>query len=545
MTDQEFKNSNLDPSFAASLLDSLEEGICSVDLKGRIIYVNKATVHLFGYSSPQQLVGQSFHTLLHPILLDTEASSKEEKEKGCPLCRRMESSASQPLFRAALRHVDGTQIHIDCRSVVRCEGSEVLGFTWSFVNPTKSLERGEKRDTTELAGPLGQMPMALCIIEPSQGTINYANQQLISLVGKPVIGESIFGHFAGEVQNQLVTTIEEVCNYGEPKNLNEVSLRPIKTDKRSKQGPLVNVRCQPYIASGTTIDAIVISLDDVTEQVEKRQLTEASVKKFVDEKNNLQSIFQEAQIGMALLRGPNFVFEKVNQNFRDLVGKRKYLGRTWYDVYPDVAKSALLKQMTHVFYEGEPFQALEVPIAVEVAPGEKELRYFDYKYTQILGTDGDPYGILIQSVNVTEKTKSKYELQESQKKLRLSEEQLLAVIEVAQIGYFDWDIVSDTIALNQHFENLFRAASGVNLADLLKVLHPEDRDRVRNQIEVSIQNNDQCFHVSSEYRLQFPNEESIWIRSKGQVFFDDQEKTAPLYRRHQRYYKGKAVRANP
>ena len=146
--------------------------------------------------------------------------------------------------------------------------------------------------------------------------------------------------------------------------------------------------------------------------------------------------------------------------------------------------------------------------------------YFDYKYTQIPDIDGDPYGILIQAVNVTEKTKSKYELQESQKKLRLSKEQLLAVIEVAKIGYFDWDIKSDIFDLNEQFETLFRAASGANITDLMTALHPEDYDRVLGEIETSIR--DKVPH-SSEYRLQFGSEDLIWIRSKGQVFYDDQE----------------------
>jgi len=48
------------------ILDSSGEGLCGVDLDGKIVFVNPAALEMLGYEKEQDLIGQTWHEVIHP-----------------------------------------------------------------------------------------------------------------------------------------------------------------------------------------------------------------------------------------------------------------------------------------------------------------------------------------------------------------------------------------------------------------------------------------------------------------------------------------------
>ena len=105
--------------------------------------------------------------------------------------------------------------------------------------------------------------------------------------------------------------------------------------------------------------------------------------------------------------------------------------------------------------------------------------------------------------------------------LKDSEERLRLGTEAGQIGTWDWDIVKDHVTWSDRvyeFHGMKKGEFGGQVADFVKVLHPEDVERVRSAIDASIA--DQTPY-QVEFRVVHPGGEIRWLTTAGQVFYED------------------------
>jgi hypothetical protein len=52
------------------------------------------------------------------------------------------------------------------------------------------------------------------------------------------------------------------------------------------------------------------------------------------ERQKLAILITESPAGVALMHGPQFIFESVNNSWRALVSPRDYVGKSFYQAYP-------------------------------------------------------------------------------------------------------------------------------------------------------------------------------------------------------------------
>ena len=159
-----------------------------------------------------------------------------------------------------------------------------------------------------------------------------------------------------------------------------------------------------------------------------------SALKLENEKLKLEAAISQSPSGIALMRGPEFIFEKVNTKFTELVGPRDYLGKAWRDVYLEIPDSPLPGIMTRVLNSGEPYVAAEQPISVLVEGNHIEERYYDIDYRRILDSNGNAYGIFCQTSNVTQRVNDRRSLIESAKDLSNERRKLADIIKESQTG---------------------------------------------------------------------------------------------------------------
>jgi PAS domain S-box-containing protein len=111
--------------------------------------------------------------------------------------------------------------------------------------------------------------------------------------------------------------------------------------------------------------------------------------------------------------------------------------------------------------------------------------------------------------------------QQAEAALRRSDQRLRLAIDTAQMGTWDWDIVQDRIDWGEYNDQLFGLAAGVfggNLEAFLELVHPTDRELVREEISRAAA---RASWFRTEFRIFRPKRRLRWLAARGQTYTDD------------------------
>ncbi len=127
--------------------------------------------------------------------------------------------------------------------------------------------------------------------------------------------------------------------------------------------------------------------------------------------------------------------------------------------------------------------------------------------------------ILERSLEERAKQEAEAALKESDRLLRLSEERLGLAIEVAKVGFYDWNIPEDHIVFSRQMmaDWGLREGSLRKLEDAVGRIHPDDRQRVSGLIQDTMVNDSP---YATHYRVVRPDGETVWLDVRGQVHRD-------------------------
>ena len=141
----------------------------------------------------------------------------------------------------------------------------------------------------------------------------------------------------------------------------------------------------------------------------------------------LREVFEQAPAFLAVLRGPDHVFDFANDAYVRLVGGRDVIGRASRDALPEVVSQGFIDLLDGVLATGEPFVGREVPIMLAHTPGaEPEQRYVDFVYQPLTESDGARVGIVAHGSDVTDAVMARRRIEEL---LRESERARTALVE--------------------------------------------------------------------------------------------------------------------
>ena len=133
-----------------------------------------------------------------------------------------------------------------------------------------------------------------------------------------------------------------------------------------------------------------------------------------DENERLVTLFEQAPGIIAVLRGPEHVFELTNRSYLALVGHRALVGRAVRDALPEVQGQGYFELLDQVFQSGEPFVGHAVPLRVQRDQNDPEApleeRFIDFIYQPIRDAHGKVSGIFVEGSDVTERKRIEDEL---------------------------------------------------------------------------------------------------------------------------------------
>jgi signal transduction histidine kinase len=130
------------------------------------------------------------------------------------------------------------------------------------------------------------------------------------------------------------------------------------------------------------------------------------------ERSRLAYVFQRAPAFLAVLRGPEHVFELVNDAYYQLVGSRDLVGRPVREALPEVREQGFVELLDRVLTGGAPYVGREVSVDLARTPGAPpEERFVDFVYLPLVEADGVASGVIAHGTDVTEQVLARREVE--------------------------------------------------------------------------------------------------------------------------------------
>ena len=253
-------------------------------------------------------------------------------------------------------------------------------------------------------------------------------------------------------------------------------------------------------AAGTPV-AVLAIVAETTAKVRAQQRVN-------NERERLHRMFAQAPSFMAMLRGPQHVFDLANPAYMQLVGHRDVLGKPVREALPDIEGQGFLEQLDAVYASGEPVFGYAVPVLLQRMPGvAPEQRHVDFVYQPLRGDDDQVIGIFVEGSDVTARVEAEAAVRASEMELREFAQAMPNHVWAARPdGEVDW------------FNDRVLSYSGWSLEELLHrswvaVVHEEDVAQAQTRWAHALLSG-QPYEI--EFRLRRADGSYFWHLSRAQ-----------------------------
>jgi signal transduction histidine kinase len=138
-----------------------------------------------------------------------------------------------------------------------------------------------------------------------------------------------------------------------------------------------------------------------------------------DEITRLQRLFQQAPGIIAVLRGPDHIFDIANDGYCRFIGRGDSVGKPVRQALPELNGQGFYELLDQVYATGKPYIGNELPIMLQrEANGPLEERFVSFIYQPTLDHAGRVNGIFVEGSDVTESVRTLRALQASENELK-------------------------------------------------------------------------------------------------------------------------------
>ena len=212
----------------------------------------------------------------------------------------------------------------------------------------------------------------------------------------------------------------------------------------------------------------------------------------------------------AVLTGPDYIYEYVNDAYVKISGQSDFVGRRVRDVFPELAGQGYYELLDQVYSDGKSVVRRGMELRLR---GSDEVQFIDFVYEPIRDEKGEVSGIFVGGYEVTEVHRTAAALRTSEARLReLNADLERQVIERTQARGRTWEVSPDLLgALNSkaYFEtsnpawkSLLGWSEGeIASMSIFELLHPDDVERTREGFELT-QRGQPAIRFPNRYRCK-------------------------------------------
>jgi signal transduction histidine kinase len=141
----------------------------------------------------------------------------------------------------------------------------------------------------------------------------------------------------------------------------------------------------------------------------------------------LQNLFEQAPVALAVFRGPQYVVELANPEVLRLWGRTRAqsLHTPLFELLPEIADQGFRELLDGVLATGEPCLANEMPSSID-RHGRRDTVYWNFIYQPLRGEDGQIIGVTVVAAEVTDQVQARQQVQLLNEELAAINEELRA-----------------------------------------------------------------------------------------------------------------------
>ena len=561
----ELKQSN---DWLRNILNISPVAIMIIDAETRqFLFVNSAAEKLFGFTSAEML-GKSGAEL--DIITPLQRDENVEIFKIAGESIRNMNSIS--------RRKNGDLINVII-SVEKIDWNNkpALLSVITDVTELKKIELELKNSNVWLKDILDISPIAIGITDIEHRKFQYINHEFEKLMGF----ESAEMLAKSSVELKMITQAQ---NEHVDKSLRDTdgNIRNLKNKVRTKNGSTIDV-----ISSFKNIDwnnkpCLISVTSDVTELyatkaeiadrkrieaelIEAKTVAELATTQVKAQSMMVENLLMNAPAFICTLKGPNLVYDIVNDNYQSLFNERNLKGLPIAEALPELEGQGFLELLTKVYTTGITFTSTEIPVLLAREKGGLlEKRYFNLSYQPMYDENKSIDSVLAFGYEVTEQVAAKAknsdevraraaELEEQVllrtidlrkinkqlnnknlevelgfKALKNKNEQLLEAQKLGKIGTWEWDVNTKKIVLGDELYGLFqlnKQKSDFTFEDLSKFINPLDHEHLANIIRKAFI---ECQPFEFFLRLIIKDGVERLIKALGKVISDSEGKVVRM-----------------
>jgi PAS domain S-box-containing protein len=374
-------------------------GMAMTDLDGVIERVNDAFCRIVR-RPPEVLLGSTTYDITHP----------EDRQNTADAIRQVrDDSSGSANYEKRYVRPDGTVIWTRVNLSLVRDGN---GRPRSLIATVEDI-REQRRTQAILAEREQRLRLvfesitdyAILTVDPT-GIVTSWNSG----------AEEIFGYTPEEIigQDSSVLWVEEDRANAKPENERQRALeagRALDERWHARKGGerfFASGVMRPILdANGGALGFTKVCRDVTAQQQAEQMLAEGRARvaaALESERARLAEVFRRSPSFLAILDGPNHVFELVNDRYYQLVGHRDILGKAAREALPEIEGQGFFEILDRVYATGEPFVGKEMPVLVQRHPGQPlEQCYVDLVYMPTRDANGEITGIFAHGNDITDR----------------------------------------------------------------------------------------------------------------------------------------------
>ena len=232
------------------------------------------------------------------------------------------------------------------------------------------------------------------LLHANRASLQFVQSRVADIIGRPFWETPWFGRTPGAAEAMRAAVARaaggEFVRY-------QAALAPPAGEER-----IFDISLHPVRNEQGDVAFIVPEGRDVTDThlaVHEREQLLAALEV---ERARLEQVFQRAPSFIVVLRGPEMVYEFVNEAYYGLIGEREVLAKPLLQALPELDGQPFVDILYRVRESGEPWIGREAPVLLQRTRGEPpETRYIDTVFQALVEADGTRSGVVAHGSDVT------------------------------------------------------------------------------------------------------------------------------------------------
>jgi len=484
----------------ALLVHATQAGFTDWDTKANEVIYSERFKEMLGYPADFDTAAwRSFFDLMHPD--DHERVRSVFRE----LMREKRRPGLQPPgepLEYRLVHAKGGYVWVKAASLAQVDGAgRIRRFITSFQDVTEYHEQQARlRDDQRRLDLVVRAARAGIVDWDGRTHATYYSPRFREILGHPPDADTSAwpDYFKALIhpddRERVIARFREYIRGSGPEGPAEY-YEPEEYRLQRADGSYVWVQSQGVCVRDATgfVTRFIAAISDVTERRDADKFS--------------ADIFDALPIGLAM---------------RDLQGRYVFVNRTWEEYTGAKRESVIGKTVRDrapaeeaARVEAEDREAIER--GPDAPPQLKDLSFAGKRYvltrTVITDASGAPRGVVVASLDTTERSRIEERLAGEQRRASL-------LMRAANIGILDWDGVNRTVYYSPRFKEILRHPADADTSkwpDYFDLVHPEDRERVHTSFREHLRGGPGAgdVHDLIQYRLRRADGSYVWVEAFG------------------------------